>query len=267
MRSQNRFRRIPQRSTNSHRLGMMLGIFKIKAINTWISATIGILLLGASGSVTVYAGYDTLAQLIRYGPVAVVETIRVPLVLSFLLFISGALTIINAYSSWGKTVVVYERGLTYNDNRCLQVWYWQDIEWFYVAVTKSFTSSTHQYILQKTNGSKLRLDNKFENITLLGPLIGRKIAPYQYRKLLYKIRAGQTVRLGQVSIGRHNLAINKKAYSWDEVDTLELKNGYAGIKKRGGGWFSGAKAPVSTIPNLDALFTVVAQIVRIKIAR
>jgi hypothetical protein len=266
MRSQNRFSQVPKRSTSANGLGPMLGIFKVTAINTWISATLGILLIGASGSVAVYAGYDTLVQLIRYGPVTLVETILVPLVLSFLLFIPGALTVINAHLSWKKSVVVYERGLTYSDNSGIQVWYWQDIEWFYAAVTKNFTSRTHQYILQKTNGNKLRLDNKFESITLLGPLIGRKIAPHQYRKLLYKIRAGQTVRLGQVSIGRHNLAINKKIYSWDEVDALELKNGYAGIKKRGGGWFSGAKAPVSNIPNLDALFTVVAQIVRIKIA-
>jgi hypothetical protein len=266
MQSQNRFSQVPKRSTSANELGSMLGIFKVTAINTWINAILGILLIGASGSLGIYTVYDTFAQLIRYGPVTVVETVLAPFILGLLLLLPGILATINAYINWNKSVVVYEYGLAYSDNRGVQVWCWQDIEWFYVAVTKRYTSTSHQYILQKKNGSKLKLDNKFKNIKFLGSLIGRKIAPYQYRKLLHKIRAGQTVRLGQVSIGRHNLAINKKAYSWDEVDAFELKNGYAGIKKRGGGWFSGAKAPVSTIPNLDALFTVVAQIVKIKIA-
>jgi len=266
MQVQNRLRQVPNQYASARGLGTRLGIFKITAINTWISALAGILLIGGSGLVVVYTAYDTFVQFLRYGPVMIGETIIAPLILGIVLFFPGIWALINAHSNWKKSVTVYRRGLVYNDNRGIQIWYWQDIEWFYVAVTKHFTNTEHQYILQKANGNKLKLDNKFENIKFLGPLIGRKIAPYQYRKLLQKIRAGKTVRLGQVSIGKHNLAINTRAYPWEEVEAFELKDGFAGIKKRGGGWFSGARAPASSIPNLDALFTVVAQIVKIKIA-
>ena len=271
MQAQNRLRQVSNQYTSAGALGARLEIYRITAVNTWISAIAGIVLISGAGLTAVYAAYDIFLQFFRYGPVVAGETIIAPLILGIVLFFPGIWALVNAHSNWNKSVTVYKRGLVYSDNQGVQIWYWQDIEWFYVSVTKHYNSgfymsSRHQYVLRKADGSKLKLDNKFEKIEIMGPLIGRKIAPYQYQKLLRNIRAGKTVKLGQVTIGRHNLAIHGRTYPWEEVEAFELKNGYAGIKKRGGGWFSGARAPVSSIPNLDALFTVVAHIVKVKIA-
>jgi hypothetical protein len=252
-------------------LGPRHAVFRITANNGWISALIGTILVAGAGLFIIYAVFDTSVQVARYGPVVVVNTAFLPLVIALLLLLPGLLAIIKAITNWNKYVIVFDQGLGYSENNKIKTWYWKDVEWFYVSVTKHYnngihTGNTNQYTLKKVDGTELKLDNKFERIEILGQLIGQKVTPYQYINLLNKIHAGQTVKLGRVSIHKDFLTINKKTYTWDEVDTVEIQDGYAKIKKRGGGWFSGASAPVSSIPNIDALLTVLARIVKVNTA-
>jgi hypothetical protein len=186
-----------------------------------------------------------------------------------LMLLFGILAAVNAFLNWNKSAVVYEKGLAYSDNKGLQTWGWQEVELFYVAITKHYhngiyTGTTYLYTLKKADGSRLKLDNKFKQIEALGRLAGQKVAPYQYDRLLQKLRNGQTVQLGPIAIDKESIAVGKKTYPWNEVEQVGIQKGYMSIKKKAGGWFSGASAPVSAIPNLDALFAVVNQIVKVK---
>jgi hypothetical protein len=70
--------------------------------------------------------------------------------------------------------------------------------------------------------------------------------------------------LGPIAISKDYITLGKKNYPWGEVEQVGIQKGYMNIKKKGGGWFSGASSPISAIPNLDALFAVVNQIVKVK---
>ena len=260
---------VPEQFASVYGLGTPLEVYLVGAANRWVSAIFGVILIGGAGLAVIYGIYDTSVQVAKYGPVMFSKTIVPPLIIAAVMLLFGVLAAVNAFLNWNKSAVVYEKGLAYNDTKGIQTWGWQEVEWFYVAITKHYhngiyTGTTYLYTLQKADGSRLKLDNKFKQIEALGRLAGQKVASYQYDRLLHRLRSGQTVQLGPIAINKDSITVGKKAYPWDEVEQVGIQKGYVSIKKRGGGWFSGASAPVSAIPNLDALFAVVNQIVKVK---
>jgi hypothetical protein len=241
----------------------------VSPANRWVSAIFGVILIGGAGLAAIYGMYDASVQVAKYGPVMFSKVIIPPLTIAALALFFGILAAVNASLNWKKSVVVYDKGLSYSDSKGIQTWGWHEVEWFYAAITKHYyygiyTGTTYLYTLQKVDGARLKLDNKFKQIESAGRLVGQKVTPYQYDRLLKKLRSGQTVLLGPIAINKENIAVGKRSYLWDDVERVVIQKGYVNIKKRGGGWFSGASAPVSAIPNLDALFAVVNQIVKVK---
>jgi hypothetical protein len=269
MQSQNPPAQVPEQFIGVYGLGAPTDVYPVGASNRWISAIFSVLLIGGAGLAVIYGIYDTYVQVAKHGPVMFSRAITVPLIVAGLLLLFGILAAVNAYQSWNKSVVVYEKGLAYSDNKGIQTWGWHEVEWFFFSITKHYhngiyTGTSYLYTLQKADGSKLKLDNKFKKVEALGQLVGQKVAPIQYDRLLQKFRSGQTVVLGPIAISKDCITMGKKNYPWGEVEQVGIQKGYMNIKKKGGGWFSGASSPVSTIPNLDALFAVVNQIVKVK---
>jgi len=269
MQFQNAPVQVPEQFASVYGLGTPLNVYPVSASNRWVSAIFGVILIGGAGLAVIYGLYDASVQVAKYGPVMFSKAIAFPFILAAFMLLFGILATVNAFLSWNKSVVVYEKGFAYSDNKGIQTWGWQEVEWFYIAITKHYrngiyTGTTHLYTLQKPDGSRLKLDNKFKQIDVLGKLVGQKVAPYQYDRLLQKLRSGQTVLLGTIAISKDSIAVGKKNYPWNEVEQVGIQKGYVSIKKKGGGWFSGASSPVSAIPNLDALFAVVNQIVKVK---
>lgn len=260
---------LPEQFTSIYGLGTPIEVYSTSPANRWVSAILGVLLIGAAGLAALYGIYDTTVQVAKYGPVMFNKTIILPLILAAVMFFLGLLTALNAYQNWNKAVVTYEKGLAYYDNKGLQTWGWQEVEHFYIAITKHYhngiyTGTTYLYTLQKADHSRLKLDHKFKQIEALGQLIGQKVASYQYDKLLKTLRNGQTAQLGAVQLSKESFTVGKKNYLWEEIEQIGIQKGYLSVKKKGGGWFSGASAPVSAIPNLNALFAVVDQIIKVK---
>ena len=269
MQFQNPPSQVPEQFESVYGLGTPLGVYSVGAANRWVSAIFGVILVGGAGLAAIYGMFDMYVQVAQYGSVMLSKTIVPPLIIAALMLLFGLLTAFNAYLNWNKSVVVYEKGLAYSDNKGIQSWGWHEVEWYYVAITKHYyngiyTGTTYLYTLQKVDGSRLKLDNKFKQIEALGRFVGQKVAPYQYDRLLQKLRNGETVQLGPIAINKDSIAMRKKTYSWDEVEQVGIQKGYVSIKKRDGRWFSGASAPVAAIPNLDAFFGIVNQIVKVK---
>lgn len=260
---------VPDQFANVYGLGSLQALYPVSASNRIVSAIFGVLLVMVGGIVSIYGLYDTYVQVTKYGPVMFGKSIVTPLLIAGVAFLLGILAAYNAYRNWNTSAAVYENGLAYCDNNGLQTWPWNEVEWFTSAITKHYrngiyTGTTYLYTLQKADGSKLLLDNKFKQIEALGRLINQKVAPLQYEKLRQQLRSGQSVRLGLVTISQQGLTINKKSYAWAEIDSVGIRNGYVNIKKKDGGWFSGASAAVAAIPNLDPLLTIIDQIVKVK---
>jgi len=269
MQTQNSPVQVPEQFVGVYGLGAPVAVYPVGASNRWISAIWGVLLIGGAGLAGIYGIYDTYVQVAKYGPVMFSKAITVPFIIAGFLLLFGILAGVNAYQNWNKYAVLYEKGLAYSDNKGFQTWGWHEVEWFFVSITKRYhngiyTGTTYLYTLQKANGSRLRLDNKFKKVETLGQFIGQKVAPFQYDKLLQKIRNGQTAVLGAIAVSKDSVTMGKKCYAWSEVEQVGIHKGYISIKKKDGGWFSGASARVSAIPNVDALFAILNQVVKVK---
>jgi len=260
---------MPDQFVNLYGLGSLQAIYPVGVSNRWVSAIVGVFMLVAGGLVAVYGLFDSSLQVAKYGPVMFSKTIIGPAIIAAFLVLFGILAAWNAFQNWKKSVAVYQSGLAYADNGGVQIWNWAEVEWLYTAITRHYrngfyTGTTYTYTLQKSNGSKLRLDNKFKQIEALGRFINQKVAPFQYERLLQQIRNGQTAVLGQISISINGLTLNKKSYAWSDVENIGIKNGMITVKKKEGGMFSGVTVTVASTPNIDALFAVVDQFVKVK---
>jgi hypothetical protein len=251
-------------------MGQMNRIHHIHTLYTFGSALLGSVLTCAGGLALVYAFFDTSVQVARYGPIMVENTVLRPATMAFILFILGSLFILTARNNWKKSVIVFEKGLAYYDNRGIQIWWWADIVWYYVSITTQFTAvqlnKSYRYVLQKNDGSKLTLDGKFEDIELLGNIINRQVNPIQYRKLNQIINSGDLVKLGPILFDKHSISIKNNTYRWENIESIEISDGYAKFGIKGKRWFNKISIPLSVIPNLDPFYAFAKRIIKIKMA-
>jgi hypothetical protein len=260
---------VPEQFSSVYELGRPTAKFPTGNASRWASAVTGVLLLGGAALTVIYGVYDVYVQTAKYGPAVFERTISAPACIAVLLFLIGAGLAISAFLNWNKAVVVYEKGLAYNDRRGLQFWRWEDVNHFFIAVTKHYyngipTGTTYVYTLKKADGSQIKLDNKFTKIQELGKMIQKNVFPFQYERLTQSLKNGQTVTLGAVALDKDGIAIGKKTFPWVEVEQVDIQAGFVSVKKKDGGWFSGASAPVASIPNLEAMLAVVDQVVKVK---
>ncbi len=260
---------VPDQFSQVYGLGTPLGYFPVKNLSRWGVGIIAIILLGGAGVAFLFGIYDGYVQTQRYGPAVLERTVLPPMIFAIIAFLIGVGLALSAFFNWKKAALVYEHGLAYSDRDSLEQWRWEEVEEFFVAITKHYTNgiytgTTHIYTLRKRDGSTLKFDNRYKQVETLGKLISRAVAPIQYKRLLEKVKLGQTVTLGPITINREQLSIKKKMFSWGEIEQVGIRRGTVSIKKKDGGWFSGATAAVSTIPNLDAFLQVVDQIVSVK---
>ncbi len=260
---------IPEQFANIFGLGGPQGVFAVSQMRRWGNAIFGLFLIGVAGLAVLYGFYDAYTQSAKYGPVMFTKALWPPLAIAAVAGVLSLLALGSAFSNWKRAVVLYEKGFAYSDNGGVQTWGWHEVDLLNVAITRHYTNgiytgTTYLYTLQKSDGSRLVLDNKLQKIEQLGQAISRGVFPHQYQKLVAALNAGQTVTLGPVAVNKQGIAFGKKAYPWSEIEQVGIQNGYVNIKKKGGGWFSGASAAASSIANLDALLSVIDQVVGIK---
>lgn len=260
---------VPEQFAGVYGLGSPIQVFPAGQLNRWVSALTGIICLGLSGLAVLYGIYDAYIKTAKYGPVMLESALLPPLTIGGILGLAGLLISLNAFLNWKRTAVLYQNGLAYTDNKGLQIWSWREVTQFFVSITRHYTNgiytgTTYIYTLHKADGSKLQLNNKLQKVEVLGSAISKGVAPLQYETMVNAIRIGQTVTLGSLTISKDGLSIGKKAFSWNEIEQVGIQNGYVSVQKRGGGWLSGASVPAASIPNLDALLSVIEQITKVK---
>jgi len=147
---------------------------------------------------------------------------------------------------------------------------WEEIGEFYLSIARQLsfnipTRTTYLYTVNKLGGGKLVFDNRFERIQHLGSLIGRNILPIQYKLAADVYNSGQAASFGPVVVSRAGLTVSKKTYPWTEIEQVSVQQGMFKISKKGGGWFSGASTSVASIPNLEAMLSIIDQVVGVKV--
>ena len=260
---------VPEQFSSVVGLGVPMSIFAPGARSRWASAIFAVLLMGGS-VLTVLGGlYYAYDQTEKHGPAVFQKVIGAPLILALCLFGFGIFLALTAFFNWNKAAVLYEKGLAYNDRKGVQVWRWEDVHYFFIAITKHYTNgiytgTTYVYTLQKTDGSRLVLNNTLGKVQDLGGAIQQKVFPIQYQRMVDVVKQGQWLNLGPIMLNKDGIKMDKKVYTWAEVEQVGIQRGYVSVKKLNGGWFSGASTPVAAIPNLDPFLAIVDQIVKVK---
>jgi len=260
---------IPERFSSVMGLGAPTALYPAKNSARWGYAIFGLLLLAGTALTVLYGIYEVIVQTDKHGPAVFQDTITPPACIAGLMFLFGAVLAFSAIQNWNRAVVLYEKGLAYTDRKGLQAWRWEEVSLFFIAITRHYsygirTGTTYVYTLRKMDGSQIRLDNAFAKIQELGGVVQQKVFPAQYERLAQALKNGQTVTLGTVGLNNQGLTIGKKNFPWTDVEQVGIQRGFVSIKKKDGGWFSGATASVASVPNLEAMLAVVDQIVKVK---
>jgi hypothetical protein len=260
---------IPERFSSVFGLGAPIALYRASNGARWGRAIVGVLMVGAAGLIGLYGIYNTMVQTERHGPAVFQGTLFPPVIIALIVFALGAGLAVSAFLNWNKAVVLYDNGLAYNDRGGVQTWRWEEVSQFFIAITRHYsygihTGTTYLYTLRKQDGSQIRLANSFAKIQELGKAIQQKVFPFQYESLVKALKSGATVTLGPVALNRDGIEIGKKNFPWAEVEEVGIQRGFVSVKKKAGGWFSGATASVASIPNLEAMLAAVEQIVKVK---
>jgi hypothetical protein len=123
---------------------------------------------------------------------------------------------------------------------------------------------THVYRLVNRQNQRLVLSDVYTKVEELAIIIQEAILPGLYEQAARQYNAGQRLVFGPVTIDKAGIQIGKKTYAWAEVRQVSIQRGILKVSKMEGGWFSGASAPVSVIPNLNVLLNIIHQVVGLK---
>ncbi len=175
-----------------------------------------------------------------------------------------------AYVNWNKAVAVYERGLAFRDRKGVQTWRWEEIISLTAAVTRHYTCrDIYRYdpCLQLINlrNQRLVFNDIYAKVEELAKAIQDAIYPILYERAAQQYNAGQMLVFGPVAISKAGIQIGKKTYPWTDVQQVSIRQGILKVSKNGGGWFSGASASASVIPNLNVLLNIIHQVVGLKV--
>ena len=190
-----------------------------------------------------------------------------PWILAAILFLISLFFAWGAFTNWNKAAVVYQNGMAYRDRQKIHTWRWTDFQSMTSAVTKHYTNgiytgTTHIYTLFNKDGEKILLKDTISNVEELATRISKKIFPLLYEEYAQIYNLGQDCDFGPVKLNKANgIQIGKKQYTWGEIEQVAIQKGVLSIKKKGGGWFTGASASASNIPNLEVMLSIIDQVV------
>jgi hypothetical protein len=262
---------LPEAYRSVSGLGALQDYFPIRQLNRWGGVLFLGVLLAAGAAVLAYGVYEAYVWSQRYGPALIDDKLTIPLLLASALFLLAMLVAWTVIFSWNKSVALYERGFVARDRKGFQTWRWEDVTRLYAAVTRHYangiyTGTSHVYTLVDAQGKRLVLNDSYARVEELGKLIDQKTLPILYERASGQYNAGHNLPFDRVTISKSGIQVGKKAYPWGEIEQVSVRRGILRVAKKDGSWFSGASAPVSAIPNLRVLLSMIDQIVGIKTA-
>ncbi len=260
---------LPEAFVSVPGLGMPKAWFPVKGRNRVGNLVLFFLFLSASCLLFFYGLYDTYTAYEQHGPAMIDDRLIVPTLISIGLFVLGGLAGWAAYKNWNRGVAVYEKGFVWRDRAGLHPWIWEEQASLTAAITRHYTNgiytgTTHVYTLLNKQNERLVLTDAYQNVEELASLIEQSIFPLLYDRAAAQYNSGQAVVFGPVAISKSGIVIGKKTYPWPEVQQVSIQQGFLKVSKRDGGWFSGASAAASAIPNLRVLLSIIDQVVGVK---
>ncbi len=260
---------VPPQFSGLMGMGAPIEVFKTKSSLVLQIILTGILFLVLAGSF-LYSLSQLWERWGRWDPMAIFKDMLPFLLIAGVAFILGLAMVIGIFRSRKKAAVVYANGFAYSDHKGVQTWKWEQIQDVYANVVRHYTNgiytgTTHSYTLYNPKGGKLVLNDTLKNIENLYSHVEENTLQLRYQRLADSYNAGNAVQFGPVTLSKANgILMSKKSYPWEEIEQVAINNGFLSVKKKGGGWFSGASASAGAIPNLHVLLSIIDQVVGLK---
>jgi hypothetical protein len=260
---------IPPSFSSVTTLGKPRAWFPVNNWNRIGNLVIALIMLAGACLVFLYGIYDASVAFRKHGLAVLDEKLFLPLVIAGIMFLLGGLGGWGAYVNWNKGALLCERGFVLRTHRGDQSWAWTEIVSFTAAITRNYTNgiytgTTHVYTLLNCQGRRLVLSDFFKGVEKLAQEIEQAVSPILYDRAAAQYNSGQTVLFGPVAVNKAGIQIGKKHFPWQEVGQVSIRQGILNVSKKDGGWFSGASAAASAIPNLRVLLSILHQLVGIK---
>jgi hypothetical protein len=188
---------------------------------------------------------------------------KVAVVLPFAGILALFAGIRNLYSA--HRVLVFPEGLAVLQGSAVTVWRWDDVE----SVRRNLTevhqrrTSPRTCTLRRQDGQMLEFNStQLEKTDQLGDLAEREVG----RRLLPRARAtlqqGGAVDFGPLSVDQFGLHQGARTIAWHEVVGVCTGEGQLTVTKAGQ-WRNWCSIPVSTLPNMPVLVSLLQEHVRV----
>jgi hypothetical protein len=255
-------------------LGKLLDIFPLRHrfIGRWGYLFAGLVCLLGGATVLIYALAEAYRRYYQFGPAAVHPYLWIYLAAGSSLILAGMFFELSAYLNWPKAIALFEGGFTILDRSGLRSWRWEEITSVYASVTRGMhrnaaTGARHRYTLVDRNGKQIVLDDTWKRVDALAANVRERVAPRLYLHTADAFNRGETLRFGPLLMSKEGgIQLGKKAHHWKDILEVAVKDGFVVITP--GGERKGHKrerVPVSTVPNLDVLVSLLNQLVPVKI--
>jgi hypothetical protein len=163
-----------------------------------------------------------------------------------------------------RRIHVFEHGLMLADkNGPTAVFRWEDLSCLQ-AITRRYVNgvyvgTVYVYTLIDRSGKTTKITGFYEKPDEWGPLIQTEILRAQLPRALAALDAGTNLQFGPLTINRGGIATSSKSLRWNEIENIDLFQGYLRIKQAGR-WLRWSSRPVSQIPNFFVFLTAANQL-------
>jgi hypothetical protein len=264
----NKSQEIPEQFSNLMGMGTPVEVYRAKT-SVIFNIIMAVFFLLAAGGAVLYALVIVWDRWGRYYPPVILQAVLPWVIGALIAFVISVLILWRTYANRKKAAVVFTNGFAYSDHKGVQAWRWEQVHDVMASVVRHYTNgvytgTSHTYTLQKSSGQKLVLNDSLKDVEALFTHLENNTLQQRYQRLADAYNNGNPVSFGPVLIGKQlGIQIGKKSFPWEEIEEVAINKGYLTLKKKQGGWLSGATASAGTIPNLHVLLSII-QIIGLK---
>jgi len=232
----------------------------------WGNLILAFTCLAGAAAVLTFGSFQGYLYYYRFGPAIVWKTVEIPMILVVMLLVIGLLEARVAYVNWKRGATLYENGFTYQDQRGIQVWRWNEIRYFRYIIYRNyaaflFTGNTHQCVLSKNGRKALVLNDDLEMVGQLASAIREKVFPRLYTQFKDQFQAGKRLEFGPLTISlAGGIGYHKKAYCLEMLESIGTYKGLLQLTLRNKNKRETIRLHTSNLPNLDILLAILADI-------
>lgn len=256
-------------------LGRLLDVYPLRHrfIVRWGYVFAGLVGLLGGATVLIFALAEAYRRYFQFGPAAVPPNLWIYLAAGSGLILAGLYFELNAYLNWPKAIALFEGGFTILDRSGFHSWRWEEITSVYTSVSRGIYGNTvrgarHRYTLVDRSGKQIVLDDTWKRVDALAAYVRERVTPQLYRRTADAFNRGETLRFGPLLMSKEGgIQFGKKACHWKDIQGVAVKDGFLVMTYGEEGMGHKRKRiPVSTVPNLDVLVSLLHHLVSVKIS-